>query len=157
MKWMAAALLLLALPAWANDPKGLTPAQIDSLRAARGMGMSLPAELNGKPGPLHVLELAEPLALDQAQHDAMTALVAGMKEEAVEVGERIIAAERELDTLFAAPQPDEAAIAAKVAEIARLNGDLRLVHLNTHLAASRVLSAEQNERYTALRRHHHGG
>ncbi len=157
MKALTVALMtLLALPAFAADPKGLSPAQIESLRAARGMGLSLPAELNGKPGPLHVLELADKLGLSAEQIEAMDGLVVAMKTEAVAVGERIIAAEGELDALFAAAEPDRAAVAAKVDDIARLNGALRLVHLNTHLAAAKVLSAGQKGRYMELR-HYPGG
>lgn len=40
-----------------REIKALSPAQIEDLRTGRGMGLALPAELNGYPGPLHVLEL----------------------------------------------------------------------------------------------------
>ena len=39
--------------------KALPEQQIADLRAGRGMGLALAAELNGYPGPMHVLELAE--------------------------------------------------------------------------------------------------
>lgn len=38
--------------------KALSDQQIDDLREGRGMGLALPAELNGYPGPRHVLGLA---------------------------------------------------------------------------------------------------
>ena len=41
--------------------KALSEQQIADLRAGRGMTMALPAELNGYPGPLHVIELADAL------------------------------------------------------------------------------------------------
>ena len=43
--------------------KALSDQQIADLRAGRGMGLALAAELNGYPGPSHVLELAKSLAL----------------------------------------------------------------------------------------------
>jgi hypothetical protein len=43
--------------------KALSEQQTADLKARRGMGLSLPAELNGYPGPAHVLELAEALRL----------------------------------------------------------------------------------------------
>ena len=43
--------------------KALTDQQIADLRAGRGMGLALAAELNGYPGPMHVLELADRLSL----------------------------------------------------------------------------------------------
>ena len=43
--------------------KALSDQQIADLKAGRGMGLALPAELNGYPGPAHVLELADQLGL----------------------------------------------------------------------------------------------
>ena len=43
--------------------KALSAQQIEDLKAGRGMGLALAAELNGYPGPSHVLELSERLAL----------------------------------------------------------------------------------------------
>jgi hypothetical protein len=39
--------------------KALSEQQVADLRAGRGMGLALAAELNGYPGPLHVIELAD--------------------------------------------------------------------------------------------------
>lgn len=41
----------------ARPVKALSDQQLADLRAGRGMGMALPGELNGYPGPVHVLEL----------------------------------------------------------------------------------------------------
>ena len=41
--------------------KALSDQQIADLGAGRGMGLALAAELNGYPGPSHVLELADKL------------------------------------------------------------------------------------------------
>jgi len=43
--------------------KALSTQQIADLRAGREMSLALAAELNGFPGPLHVLELARGLDL----------------------------------------------------------------------------------------------
>jgi len=43
--------------------KALSAQQIDDLKAGRGMGLALAAELNGYPGPAHVLRLSDRLAL----------------------------------------------------------------------------------------------
>jgi len=43
--------------------KSLSDEQMADLRAGRGMGLALAAELNGYPGPAHVLELADKLEL----------------------------------------------------------------------------------------------
>lgn len=47
----------------AREIKALSPSDIDGLIAGRGMGYAMAAELNGYPGPAHVLELAEQLEL----------------------------------------------------------------------------------------------
>jgi hypothetical protein len=80
--------------------KALTEIQIADLRAGRGMGLALPAELNGYPGPLHVLELADGSSLCSDQHLSVQKLFEAMKAEAVAVGERLIDAETALDLAF---------------------------------------------------------
>jgi len=47
--------------------KALSEQQVDDLRAGRGMGLALAAELNGYPGPSHLLELADKLELSADQ------------------------------------------------------------------------------------------
>ncbi|NBS95027.1 MAG: hypothetical protein EBT08_02540 [Betaproteobacteria bacterium] len=47
--------------------KSLSDSDIQELRWDGGWGLALPAELNGMPGPVHLLELKDqiPLATDQ--------------------------------------------------------------------------------------------
>ena len=47
--------------------KALSQQQVDDLRAGRGMGLALAAELNGYPGPSHVLELGDRIDLTADQ------------------------------------------------------------------------------------------
>ena len=65
------------------------------------MGLALPAELNGYPGPSHVLENADALGLSAEQRERTKGLFEAMKAEAVPVGERLIEQEAKLDRLFA--------------------------------------------------------
>src|SRR6185437_847776 len=80
--------------------KALSDQQIADMKAGRGMGLALAAELNGYPGPAHVLELADALMLSDKQRAATNALLAEMKAETIPIGERIIADETALDRLF---------------------------------------------------------
>jgi hypothetical protein len=80
--------------------KALSEQQIADLRAGRGMGLALAAELNGYPGPMHVLELADALDLSGRQRAKMQELFAAMKAEAIPLGEKLIAQEAELDKAF---------------------------------------------------------
>jgi Spy/CpxP family protein refolding chaperone len=90
-----------------REIKALSPEQTADLRAGRGMGLALAAEMNGHPGPMHVLEHAERLQLTVAQRQTMEALMQGMRRDAIAAGEALIAAEAELDRLFASATIDD--------------------------------------------------
>ena len=76
--------------------KALSEQQIADLGAGRGMGLALAAELNGYPGPSHVLELADKLELSADQRAGMQRLFDSMKAEAMPIGARLIEQEAEL-------------------------------------------------------------
>lgn len=141
----------------AREIKALSPEQTDDLLAGAGMSMALAAELNGWPGPLHVLEFADDLDLSDAQREEVSLLYASMKTEAQALGRKVIDKEKSLDELFAEGEPDEESLQEAVREIARLRGDLRAVHLKYHLRTAPLLSPAQNEMYQQLRGygHHH--
>src|SRR5439155_26596116 len=77
--------------------KALSDREISDLTEGRGMGLAKAAELNGYPGPMHVLELAESLDLSDQQRAKMQELFAAMKAEAIPLGERLIVQEADLD------------------------------------------------------------
>src|SRR3954469_11636756 len=81
--------------------KALSDQQIADLRAGRGMSLALPAELNGYPGPIHVLELGDHLGLTGEQRTGAQELHGAMKAETVPLGERLIEQETDLDRQFA--------------------------------------------------------
>jgi len=131
--------------------KALSAQQIDDLRNGRGMGMALAAELNGYPGPVHVLEQAGALGLNEAQRARMAALFEAMTAEAVPLGERLIAQETELDRQFAEKSITPARLETITASIAAAQGALRATHLKYHLLTLEVLSSEQVRQYAVLR------
>jgi Spy/CpxP family protein refolding chaperone len=131
--------------------KALSAQQLADLRAGKGMTLALPAELNGYPGPLHALELAEPLNMSPAQRARTQDLFAQMQREARALGEELIAAETALDALFREKRATADAVAAATAQAAQAQGRLRQTHLRYHLAMMDVLSAEQVAAYNRLR------
>jgi Spy/CpxP family protein refolding chaperone len=131
--------------------KALSDTEIADLIAGRGMGLAKAAELNGYPGPAHVLEHAAALGLGKAERDAVEAVRARMVAAAQALGREIVARERELDSAFAEARIDAAALAAKTGEIAALMGRLRAVHLAAHIEIRPLLTPEQVARYNALR------
>src|ERR1700687_4231408 len=91
----AAVLALLSASAFAQTPyagmqtrdiKALSGQQIDDLKVGRGMGLALAAELNGYPGPVHVLELSDKLDLSTEQRASVQHLFNSMKQEALPIG-----------------------------------------------------------------------
>jgi Spy/CpxP family protein refolding chaperone len=131
--------------------KALSEQQIADLRAGRGMGLALAAELNGYPGPMHVLELADALDLSGQQRAKMQELFAAMKAEAIPLGERLIAQEADLDDAFASKTITPASLAASTEAIGTTHAALRRAHLKYHLFTVEVLTSEQARRYGELR------
>lgn len=131
--------------------KALSEADIAGLLEGRGMGFALAAELNSYPGPLHVLELAEGLALTPEQRARTEAAMATMREEAVALGAELVEAERRLDALFAEGRATPEEVDRTTAEAAALRGRIRAAHLKAHVAMREVLSPEQVAAYDRLR------
>jgi hypothetical protein len=131
--------------------KALSDQQIANLRAGRGMGLALPAELNGYPGPVHVLELGDQLRLTREQRTRVQELHAAMQAEAIPLGERLIGQEADLERQFATKSVTPVSLQAATAEIGTTQGALRLAHLRYHLSTLDVLTPEQVRRYGELR------
>lgn len=134
-----------------RDIKALSAADIDGIRKGRGMSLALAAELNGYPGPLHVLELADRLALTEAQRRETQDLYQRMKSAAVAAGEQFIGAERELDRLFADRTATPGQLDQALSRVAQAQARLRGTHLQAHLDQARILTAEQVRLYRQLR------
>jgi Spy/CpxP family protein refolding chaperone len=159
---LALATLLAAAAAQADTPspyageqhraiKALSPRDVDDLLAGRGMGLARAAELNSYPGPMHVLELADRLGLSAEQRTRTQALVEQMRTAAQRLGAAVIVQEHALDRAFAERRIDATALQARLAQIAALQGELRFVHLRTHLAQAEILTPEQRQEYDVLR------
>jgi Spy/CpxP family protein refolding chaperone len=134
-----------------RDIKALSPEQIADLSAGRGMGLALAAELNGYPGPRHVLDLAHELQLTAEQQRRTSDLFEAMRAETSALGAHVIEAERTLDRLFAEKQATPDTVAAATAQAGAIEAKLRAAHLRYHLAMIDVLTAEQVAAYNHLR------
>src|SRR5947208_12240219 len=122
----------------------LSQPQIASLRAGRGMGLALASEVNGYPGPMHVLQFADSLDLSDQQRAKMEELITAMKAEAIPLGEQLIVQEADLDKQFANRTINTGAIGATHAA-------LRRAHLKYHLFTVEVLTPAQVQRHAELR------
>ncbi|HKP23104.1 MAG TPA: hypothetical protein VJV39_04530 [Dongiaceae bacterium] len=135
----------------ARDIKALSPEEIADLDAGRGMGLALAAELNGYPGPRHVLDLAQELRLTAEQQHRTGEMFEAMRQETSALGAQVIEAERALDLLFAEKQATPDTVAAATGQAGAIGAKLRAAHLRYHLAMIEVLTAEQVAAYNHLR------
>ncbi len=140
----------------ARGIKALSQDDIEGLLAGAGTpfgGMAKPAELNGYPGPRHVLDAydAGEFQLTNEQHKQIEALYEEMRSEAIELGEKIIDIEKGIDDAFTGKTITNAFLQEKVKESADLYGQLRVVHLKYHLSMVEILTPQQVEKYNELR------
>ena len=98
-----------------------------------------------------MLQLANQLGLSDAQRKATDSLYANMRERALSIGRQIIEAERTLDRAFANGAIGPATLQSQIRAIASLQGGLRGVHLEAHLAQRSLLTSEQIAQYDVLR------
>lgn len=134
-----------------TEIRGFSPDQIDGYRTGKGLGMALPAELNGYPGPRHVLDLAEEIELTSKQLEDIQLLYDGMLPQAVELGEQILTREANLELAFREGAIDEASLQVQLDELGDLYAQLRFVHLSTHLETLDILTQHQVFLYNNLR------
>jgi hypothetical protein len=135
----------------ARSIKALSDQQVADLKAGRGMGLALAAELNGYPGPLHVLELADKLDLSAEQRTSVQRLFDSMKAEAMPLGSRLIEQEADLDRQFVSRTVTPESLKVSIAAVAATQGVLRETHLKYHLSTGAILSPSQMTRYAELR------
>src|SRR5215831_7249511 len=160
-----ATIVLLANSAMGQQPyaglqersiKTLSEQQVADLNAGRGMGLALAAELNGYPGPIHAIELAEELHLSADQIGKLMALFEAMKAEAIPLGASLISQEQRLNDSFAHHTITLANLETATREIGNMQAALRAAHLKYHLSTVAILTPEQVARYNELRGYQSG-
>jgi hypothetical protein len=161
---MKAIVIVLALVvpafAWAQTPyagqqsrkiKALSDQQIADLRAGRGMGLALAAELNGYPGPSHIIELADQLGLSLDQRNKVQDMFSKMKAETTPIGNRLIEQESDLDRQFSSRAITAASLETATSAISKTQGELREAHFKYHLLTAAILDQTQLAKYAELR------
>jgi len=163
MKRLVLLLLLISGPALAQSPyagqqardiKSLSKSDVEGYLGGKGMGFAKAAELNGYPGPKHVLEFADELGLTERQRMETQALFDDMQKKASSLGAELVAEERRLDELFANGSVDRQTLEAVVTSIGSLRAAIRFEHLAAHLRQTDILSKEQVRKYSQLRGYH---
>lgn len=134
-----------------REVKSLSPEDVRQLRGGAGWGLAKAAELNGYPGPIHLLELKAELGLSPQQIAAISAIYEAMRSDAIRLGEELIRREEGLESRFRRRTIDEAALREALDGIAAARRDLRFVHLSAHLKIMPHLTEQQVAAYWTLR------
>src|SRR5712691_2706484 len=107
-----------------REIKALSTQDIDDLVNGRGMGLAKAAELNGYPGPMHVLEMSLDFKLTPDQIRVVTGFKNKMSDAARSLGAEILARERQLDQQFVAGTTNESQLIKETEAIGALYGKL---------------------------------
>jgi Spy/CpxP family protein refolding chaperone len=134
-----------------RDIKALAPEDVDAYLSGKGMGLAKAAELNGYPGPAHVLAMATELDLSPDQKQRTEALFTSMEGKATDLGHALIEQERELDRQFASKTATPESVAVTLQRIGELQAKVRGAHLQAHLAQLEILTPSQVAKYQELR------
>lgn len=144
----------------AREIKALDGAFVDGLRDGAGLGFAKAAELNGYPGPAHLLELADGVGLSSDQKAGIQSIFEAMRADSIALGERYLEAERALDAAFREKSVTPATLGALTAAAGAIEARLRERHLRAHIEATALLNDHQIATYQRLRGYgskDHGG
>ena len=137
-----------------RDIKSLSDNDVQSLQNGTGEafgGIAKLAELNGYPGPRHVLDIAQELQLTDRQRMEIELIYQNMSNNAKSIGSAIIGVEQDMDEAFANKTITEENLIALLDKSANLYGQLRFVHLSAHLDTAQIMTTEQIQMYNEMR------
>ncbi len=134
-----------------REIKSLSTEDVQGYLSGKGMGFAKAAELNGYPGPSHVLAMASELALTAEQKQRTESLFKNMEAKAISLGHLLVEEERKLDQLFAAKVISPESLAQSLKRIGELQAQVRQAHLEAHLVQLAILSPAQVSKYIVLR------
>lgn len=136
----------------------MTDKDLQSLQNGTGeafSGLAKLAELNGYPGPRHVLDMASELKLDAEQKEKVDVIYQNMRSKAKEIGAKIIAIEKQMDDSFANKTMSANELEHMLDKSASYYSQLRYVHLSAHIETANVLKEDQINMYNNLRGYQH--
>jgi len=134
-----------------REVKSLSETDIEELRRGGGWGLALSAELNGVPGPAHLLELGDEIGLSGEQVTAIETIFEEMQAEARLLGEQLINAEMAIEEAFRNKDLDENTLRELIGKAEAFRAELRFVHLSRHLSTPPLLTQDQIATYNRLR------
>ena len=131
--------------------KSLSKHDIKELKKGAGWGLAKAAELNGVPGPAHILEMESKINLTKSQKSKIEKIYKSMNQKARVLGEELIFLESELNRHFKERTINQELLEKLVKKIEKVRAELRIVHLSTHLKTPNILTHSQISLYNKLR------
>lgn len=131
--------------------KSLSEDDISTLKQGGGWGLAKVGELNGYPGPIHVLEMESEIGLTEEQKVNIQKLYEEMRTEAVTLGEKLIKLEKALSDSFSSKEVNQNTLERDLLALSEVRARLRLAHLKAHLKTPHILTQQQITLYNALR------
>jgi len=135
----------------ASAIRSLTPEEIAQIERGEGAGFALPAELNGVPGPRHVLDLAHELGLSHQQETRVQAVYDQMRAAVIPAGRLYLDALQAVEEDFRTGMVTEAGLPDRVAKVKHAEAELVAAHLVAHLKTAEILTPDQISAYNRLR------
>jgi Spy/CpxP family protein refolding chaperone len=134
-----------------REIKSLSNDDIEELIDGKGWGLAKAAELNGYPGPIHILQMADKINLTKEQKVKVNELFQQMRNKAIPLGIQLIQLEKQLNITFQNKTINKKSLDNQLSYIENVRKKLRFVHLYTHLETPKILTKEQIDLYNKLR------
>ena len=131
--------------------KSLSAADMEELQRGGGWGLAKAAELNGVPGPAHLVELKHEIHLSHEQVTQITSIFNAMNGKAKQLGQQLIDLETMLEKHFQERTITDEILRDLLKQLADTRYELRYTHLATHLQTPAILSEAQISHYNQLR------
>ena len=129
----------------------LSADEIRGLTEGRALRFGQAAEKNQNPAPYFLLKYRTELALFDEQMTPARAIMERERAQAAKLGKELVDDEAKLESMLATPGSREDDVAALTREIARLEGEIRLVHLQADVATKKLINPDQVVQYNAIR------
>ena len=131
--------------------KSFSESDLKELRRGGGWGLAKAAELNGVPGPIHLLEMKEKISLTNDQVNSITASFKKMQKTAIAYGKKYIVLHEQMEKKFRERTIDKQLLRFYLTKISQVRKELTYAHLSAHLDMIAILTPDQIKLYNKLR------
>jgi hypothetical protein len=135
-----------------GEIRALSTDEIRGIAEGRALRFGRAAEKNHNPTPYFLIKYRSELALFDEQLIPAKAILDRERTQAAKLGKELLADQAKLELVLGAPTgARDEEVAALAREIARIQGEIRLVHLQADVAAKKLLNSDQQVQYDSIR------